>query len=348
MNKQNHHTVLWMLVITIALAVLFLADLILGSVAVPAGEIIRMLLGKTASKTSWELILFDIRLPKAITALLAGAGLSVAGLQMQTLFRNPLAGPFVLGISSGASLGVALAMMAGSFFSIRWFSEGGLTGSTTMAAAAIVGASFVMLLIILMAGRVRDPLTMLIVGLMFGSLTGALVSVLQYFSPPELIESYVIWTFGSLKSVSWGQLALFAPIVAAGLLLTFILQKSFNALLLGETYAESLGVNVKNLRLLTITATGLLAGSVTAFCGPVAFVGLAVPHLVRALLGTSNHRLLIPATMLMGMAVMLICDMLAELPGLNQTLPINAVTALFGAPVVIWVILKKKNLHHSF
>lgn len=348
MKPKKRPVALWLIALIVLVAVAFVADICLGSVAIPFDEVLSALFGGETSKESWGIIIRDIRLPKALTALVAGAALSIAGLQMQTLFRNPLAGPFVLGISSGASLGVAVLVMAGSALSVGFLNPANISGAWGQVIASVAGSFAVLSLVMLVAIRVKDSVTLLIVGLMFGSLTAAVVSVLQHFSSPELVDAYVIWTFGSLKGVDWSHLAVLTPIFAMGLLFSFALHKSFNALLLGEDYAESLGVSVRRTRMLTIVSTSLLAGSVTAFCGPIAFIGLAVPHLVRALFGSAKHRLLLPACLLGGAALMLICDIISEMPGLDQTLPVNSVTALFGAPVVIAVILRNRNLNHSF
>jgi iron complex transport system permease protein len=328
----------------VGVAVLFITDLILGSVHIPLQEVLNGLLHKEVSKVSWRLILYDFRLPKAITALIAGSGLAVSGLLMQTLFRNPLAGPFVLGISNGSSLGVALLVMANGVFFGNSYAE----SSWSIISASVIGSLFVMLLVFLTSMRIADNASLLIVGMMFGSLTGAVVVILQYFSSPELIKSYLVWTFGSLAGVSWNQLKVMLPVSLIGLLIAFSTTKALNALLLGEHYAKGLGISVGFARILVMLATSILAGTVTAFCGPIAFIGLAVPHLCRTLFNTSDHKLLIPSVVLMGAGVMLFCDILAQMPGSQSTLPINAVTALIGSPVVIAVIMKSKNPKSAF
>lgn len=272
-------------------------------------------------------IWMEIRLPKMLTALLAGAALSVSGLMMQTLFRNPLAGPYILGVSSGASLGVALLTMVG---------VGSMAG---LPFAAIVGSVAVLLLMMLLARRLRNNVSMLIVGMMVGSIAGAVVNLIQNFSNPEALKIFVVWTFGSLGSVGWREMMVLAPLVVVGLLLAFCLMKPMNGLLLGENYARALGMDVQRVRVAIVLVTGLLAGAVTAYCGPIAFVGVAVPHLARGLFGTTNHRYTLPVSAWLGANLLLLCDILSSLS--TYPLPISTISALFGAPVVIWVILKK-------
>ena len=336
----------------VALAV-FMLSLAVGSVRIPIGEIVSVLLGGDASKPAWETIVLKFRLPKALTAMLAGAALSVSGLQMQTLFRNPLAGPFVLGISSGASLGVALAVLlagvaVGLGGSTTLLAGISLAGDTSLALSAIIGSGLVLLLVMSVARKVQSGMTLLILGLMFGYTTSALVSVLIYFSVVERIQAYISWTFGSFGGVTWRQLQVMAPAILLGLAGGHLLMKPLNALLLGETYALSLGLNVRRVRLGIIGSSAVLAGVVTAFCGPIGFLGIAVPHLCRSLLHTSDHRLLLPAVSFMGATLALGADIVAGLPGSQLTLPLNAVTALLGAPVVIWVILRQRNLREAF
>ena len=331
----------------------FLLSLAVGSVRIPLEEIVVVLLGGDASKTAWTTIVLKFRLPKALTAMLAGAALSVSGLQMQTLFRNPLAGPFVLGISSGASLGVAMAVLlagvaVGLGGSTTLLAGISLAGDTSLALSAILGSGLVLLLVMSVARRVQSGMTLLILGLMFGYTTSALVSVLIYFSVVERIQAYISWTFGSFGGVTWRQLQVMAPAILLGLAASHFLMKPLNALLLGETYALSLGLNVRRVRLGIIGSSAVLAGVVTAFCGPIGFLGIAVPHLCRSLLHTSDHRLLLPAVSLMGATLALGADIVAGLPGSQLTLPLNAVTALLGAPVVIWVILRQRNLRQAF
>lgn len=331
----------------------FMLSLAVGSVRIPLDEIVSVLLGGDASKQAWATIVLKFRLPKALTAMLAGAALSVSGLQMQTLFRNPLAGPFVLGISSGASLGVALTVLlagvaVGLGGSTTLLAGISLAGDTSLALSAIAGSGLVLLLVMSVARRVQSGMTLLILGLMFGYTTSALVSVLIYFSVVERIQAYISWTFGSFGGVTWRQLQVMAPAILVGLAGGHLLMKPLNALLLGETYALSLGLNVRRVRLGIIGTSAVLAGVVTAFCGPIGFLGIAVPHLCRSLLHTSDHRLLLPAVTFMGATLALGADIVAGLPGSQLTLPLNAVTALLGAPVVIWVILRQRNLRQAF
>ena len=278
-------------------------------------------------------ILHAIRLPKAVTALLAGAALSVSGLIMQTLFRNPLAGPYTLGVSSGASLGVALLTMLGAF-SIQ-------LSAVSIPIAACIGATLVLLLVLAVSKRVTSNVSLLIVGLMFGSIAGALVSLLQNFANPDALKLFIVWTLGSLSSVNWQDMQLLVPILVAGTVFVLLALKPLNGLLLGEDYARGLGIHVARTRLYIVLATGLLAGGVTAFCGPIAFIGVAVPHIARGIFKTSNHRVTIPASALIGACLLLVCDILCSLA--VYPLPISTVSALFGAPIIIWIILKNKK-----
>ena len=277
-------------------------------------------------------ILQAIRLPKAVTAILAGSALSVAGLIMQTLFRNPLAGPYTLGVSSGASLGVALLTMI-STFSLQ-------LSAFSLPIAAVIGASIVLLLVMAVSRRVTSNVSLLIVGMMFGSIAGALVSLLQNFANPDALKLFIVWTLGSLSSVGWGDMKMLVPIILLGTLFVLLALKPLNGLMLGEDYARGLGINVARTRLYIVLATGLLAGGVTAFCGPIAFIGVAVPHIARGIFRTSNHRITIPASALIGACLLLVCDVLCSL--FIYPLPISTVSALFGAPVIIWIILKNK------
>ena len=281
-------------------------------------------------------ILHAIRLPKAVTAILAGASLSVAGLIMQTLFRNPLAGPYTLGVSSGASLGVAMLTMLGGILSTFHFP----LLSIGLPVAACIGAILVLLLVLAVSRRVTSNVSLLIVGMMFGSIAGALVSVLQNFANPDALKLFIVWTLGSLSSVGWSDMQMMLPILLLGTLFVLLALKPLNGLLLGEDYARGLGINVSRTRLFIVLATGLLAGGVTAFCGPIAFIGVAVPHIARGLFNTSNHRITVPASALIGACLLLVCDVLCSL--FTYPMPISTVSALFGAPVIIWIILKKK------
>ncbi len=328
---------------------LFCLDIMLGSVAIPFKEVFRIVTTGESENRAWLFIIEKIRLPKAITAILAGCGLSVSGLQMQTLFRNPLAGPSELGITAGAGLGVATVMLAGgSSASMYAISQLGISGSWLIIGMASLGSAGVLALILLIAGRIRDNVILLIVGVMIGTITLSIISIWQYFSQPEQLQEYIMWTFGSLGGVTGYHLYVLAAVVTAGLLLAFASSKSLNALLLGENYARSMGLTVRRTRLVIMLSTSLLTGSVTAFCGPIGFVGIAIPHITRALLRTSNHRLLIPATCLTGTVLLLLCDIIAQLPGTQTVIPINIVTSLLGAPVVIWIIIRRNNLRSSF
>ena len=331
-----------------AVLALFLFSLMLGSVTIPPGEVLRALTGNATSEDAWGRIVLLIRLPKALTALLAGAALGVSGLLMQTLFRNPLAGPYVLGISSGASLGVALLLLSTGSLGGMLLVTAGLTGSLALAGAAMAGAALVLLLVLLVARAVGSNMTLLVLGVMLGYLTSALVSMLLYFSVPQQIQAFINWSFGSFGTVSWRELRVMAPLLLTGLGMALLQAKSLDALLPGEQVALGLGLNVRRARLQIMLATAVLAGAVTAFCGPVGFLGIAVPHLCRSLLGTSGHRALLPACVLCGAALALVAAIIAELPGSNLILPLNAVMALLGAPVVIHVLLRRRNLGRAF
>jgi len=327
----------------------FLLDILLGSVKIPFSEVIRIIFSHESDNTAWLFIIEKIRLPKAITAVLVGCGLSVSGLQMQTLFRNPLAGPSELGITAGAGLGVAAVMLTGgSSTSIYAIRQLGLSGSWLIIAMASLGSALVLSLILLIAGRIRDNVILLIVGVMIGTITLSVVSIWQYFSQPEQLQEYIMWTFGSLGGVVQDHLYVLSGVVAFGLILAFISSKALNALLLGENYARSMGLTVSRTRFMIMAGTSLLTGSITAFCGPIGFIGIAIPHITRSLLGTSDHRILIPATCLVGTVLMLVCDIIAQMPGTQTVLPINVVTSLLGAPVVIWIIISRNNLRSSF
>ncbi len=318
-----------------------LLNVSLGSVNIPFKALLNILSGE-ASNESWSYIIWDYRLPKAFTAILVGSGLGISGLLMQTLFRNPLAGPFVLGISSGASLGAALLLLGGTLLSggIAFY----LVNDLTVIIAASIGSFVVLFAVILVATRIRDTMALLIIGLMFGSITAAMVSVLSYFSSAEQLQQFIFWSFGSVGNLSWNQVALLSGIVILGTFLGILSIKALNALLLGEHYAQSMGIRLKKTRYLILAAAGLLAGGITAFAGPIAFVGLAVPHLARQLFNTNDHKILIPAVFLYGAILMLLCDAVAQLPGSASVLPINAITSIIGAPVVIWLLLRKRNI----
>ena len=320
----------------------FGVNISLGSVSIPFRETLYTILGSEIDNDSWGYIIWNYRIPKALTAILVGSGLALSGLLMQTLFRNPLAGPFVLGISSGASLGAALLIMGASLFS-GLFSFG-LVNDISLALASSMGSFLVLLVVVIVAYRIKDTMALLIIGLMFGSITAAIVSVLSYFTDAEKLQQYIYWSFGSVGNLSWQQLLLLLLIIIIGVFLSIISIKSLNSLLLGENYARSLGVNMKRSRYTIITATGLLAGGITAFAGPIAFIGLAVPHLTRQIFNTTDHRVLVPAVLIYGAILMLICDTLAHLPTSANVLPINAITSIVGAPVVIWLLVRKKKM----
>ena len=321
-----------------ALVIAFIADLCLGTVYIKPQAIWNVLTGVNTSQVDSYIIL-QLRLPRAVMAIIAGAGLAVAGLLMQTLFRNALAGPFVLGISSGAGLGVALAVMGSTALGIASLSAIGLV------IPSIIGSLLVLMLIALLSLRINDTMGLLIVGIMIGSLSSAIVGILSYMSTSDELKRYIFWSLGSLGNVSWDAIGLLSLIFCITIVLLLYVIKPLNTLLLGESYARSLGVNILKTRWILIIITSLLAGSITAFAGPIAFVGLAVPHISRLLLPTINHKILIPVSMLVGAILLLSCDMIAQLPFSNLSLPINAVTSLLGAPLVIWLILKKRNLH---
>ncbi len=327
------------------LATLFVLTIAAGSVAIPLGEVAAVLLGRAPSDPSWATIVSQVRLPRAVTALLAGAGLGVGGLQMQTLFRNPLADPFILGISAGASLGVALVVLVAGSAGSTLVGGLGVLGTVGVAGAAALGAAAVTGIVLAVSRRVTSPATVLIIGLMAGYATSAIVSLLVYsgFGRLERIRAYIAWGFGSFGGTTWSELRVLAPAVVAGLVLAALTTKPCNALLLGDRYAASMGLNVRRTRLLVVAAASLLAGSVTAFCGPIAFLGVAVPHLARGLLHTADHRVLVPAVVLLGGVVALAAGLVAQLPSSEATLPLNAVTSLLGAPVVVAVLLRLRR-----
>ncbi len=331
-------------VILLLLIILFILDIILGSVSIRLSEIINAL--NSDGDNIFETIILKFRLPKAITALMVGMALSVSGLQMQTVFRNPMAGPDVLGISSGASLGVAFIILGfSSQISIQSF-EG--LGNWILVVASWIGAGAVMMLIMYLSSRIKDIMTILIMGIMLSSGISAIVTLMQYFSNETMLKAYVIWTMGSLGNLTSGQLNVLLISVITGLLISLSSGKMLNALLLGENYAGSIGLNVRLARIMIFSCTSILTGTVTAFCGPIGFIGIAVPHLTRYIFRTSDHKVLIPATILTGGTVMLACDIISQLPGYNSVLPINAITSLIGIPVVIWVIFKNRNYSGIF
>lgn len=339
-NLKNRNTILFS-GLTVLLLLTLLSNISFGQVAIPLKEVFKSLFGGHASKETWKYIIVNFRLPKAITAILVGVGLSVSGLLMQTLFRNPLAGPYVLGLSSGSSLGVAFVILGAGILP-TFFSEF-LISSYGIILASCAGSLLVLLMILIVSQRLRDTMSVLIVGLMFSSFTGAIVSVFTYFSSAEQLQKYTFWSMGSIGNLSWVNISILAVSVCIGLFLSLISLKSLDALLLGENYAISLGLNISKARYIIVFATSILAGSITAFAGPIAFIGLAVPHLGKLLFKTSNHKILFVGTLLIGAIIMLFCDTISQMPGFEFTLPINAITSIIGAPVVIWLIVNRKN-----
>ncbi|WP_264534848.1 iron ABC transporter permease [Flavobacterium sp. N1736] len=328
-------------VLGLALLFMFFLDISLGSITIPFKEVYTSLTGGQASKSTWEYIIINYRLPKAITAFLVGVGLSISGLLMQTLFRNPLAGPDVLGLTSGAILAVAIVILGAGFLPV--FLKTILLSPYGIVLASTLGSVSVLLLVLLVAQRLRNTMAILIVGLMFGSFTSAIVGVLTYFSSAEQLQKFTFWSLGSLGNLSWTSISVLAVCVGFGLLLSAGSIKPLNALLLGENYAKSMGLNYKKAQLIIIFATSILAGSITAFTGPIAFIGLAVPHIAKLTFQTSNHAVLYWSTLFYGGIIMLFCDIASQLPGLETTLPINAITSIIGAPVVVWLLMRKRN-----
>lgn len=330
---MNNRLLLFLILFALT-GILFILDVSVGSVSVSIGEIIRFFSGTDIDDLHHQ-ILLNFRIPKAITAVLAGSALSVAGLLMQTLFRNPLADPYILGVSSGAGLGVAVTTMYAAFVPAFMLISGWAT-----IIAAVTGGAMVLLLVILVSFRLHNSVSLLIVGIMFGTIASSLVSIIQNFSNPDALKLFVLWTFGSLSAVNWDNLYVLIPLIFTGLAISLLIHKKLDGFLLGENYAKGLGVSIVQTRLLIVLATGLLAGGITAFTGPIAFVGVAIPHIARGLFRTSTHRILIPSGILIGSSLLLLCDMLTQIP--TYTLPINTVSALFGAPVIIWIILRKR------
>lgn len=328
--------------LAVIIVVLFMANLLVGSVSIPASDVLRILMGEEAGKASWRFIIWQSRLPQALTALLCGASLAVCGLMLQTALKNPLAGPSILGIDAGASLGVALVMLAfGGSITTTTFS---ISGFVSIMLGAFVGAMAIMALILFLSTMIRSSVMLLITGIMVGYIASSAISLLNFFATEEGVQSYLIWGLGNFGGVSMQQMPFFAVVVLIGLFLSVLLIKPLNALLLGERYAENLGVNTWRVRNYLLVITGLLTAITTAFCGPIAFIGLAVPHVARLLLGTENHNSLLPVTILTGSAVALLCNLICVLPGENGIIPLNAVTPIIGAPVIIYVILNTKKL----
>ena len=334
---------LYMLLIALLIFVFFLLNILLGSIQIPFKDVWHILWGDYNGNEIWQNIVWKSRIPQALTALVAGAGLSVSGLQMQTVFRNPLAGPSVLGISSGASMGVAFVVLLSGTIGGVALSKVGIMGEIALTISAIIGSLSIMALIIFVSQKVKGNVTLLVIGVMVGYVANAVIGVLKYFSVEEDIRAYVIWGLGSFARVSGNQMTLFVSIMLVLLPLSFLLVKTLNLLLLGDAYARNLGLNIRRARLQVITCSGVLVAIVTAYCGPIIFLGLAVPHLCRSLFRTSDHRILMPASLLMGGAMALVCNLIARMPGFEGALPVNSVTALVGAPVVISVLFNKRR-----
>ena len=339
MKAITHRTTFTLL--SILLIVLLIADILMGSVDLPLSVFIDLILGNDISEAH-EIIILDSRIPKAFTAILCGMALSVAGLLMQSLFRNPLAGPYILGISSGAGLGVAILVMGAGVFGI-------VIGSMiSFSIAAILGALFILMILFLVSLKVKDVMTLLILGVMLGAIATAIIGLIQYFTTDYQLKSFIIWSLGSLSGVGYSELILMASITLIGIAAAFGFSKGLNALLMGDSYAMSIGISVKRIRLVVIIASGLLAGITTALCGPIGFVGIIVPHLARLFFQSANHSLLIPACMLIGSCVLLFSDILSALPANGVQLPINSITAILGIPVIIWILFSKRKISSSF
>ena len=333
MNKNNH---IWVyMTMGAALIVLFFFSLVYGAVRIPLGDVLRILSGSYGGREAWRHIVLESRLPQAVTALLSGGSLAVSGLMLQTLFKNPLAGPSILGISDGANLGVAIAMI-----------YLGAASYLTTIVAALVGAAVVLLIILGFSRKVSSNVMLLIIGIMVGYLASSVISILNYHASADKVHQYVMWGMGDFSGVSLSKLPWLAVCTLAGLLGSFLLLKPLNALLLGDAYATNLGINVRRSRILILVCTGVLTAVVTAFCGPISFIGLAVPHIARLLLGSSNHRHLLPVTLLSGCCIAMLCSILTVTPGSNSVLPLSAITPIVGAPVIIYVIVNRKNLHY--
>ncbi len=332
------------LILSLLLLISFVLDLFLGSVFIGPSDVVKALFARTGDIN--ETIILRFRLPKAITSLIVGIALSISGLQMQTLFRNPMAGPYVLGISSGASLGVAFIILG--FSAEMTFGKISTIGNWTIVAASWIGAGTVMILIMIISARVKNIMTVLIIGIMLASGISAIVSIMQYFSSESMLKAYIVWTMGSLGNLTAEQIKILSLSVILGVLLCFLSVKMLNAMLLGETYAGSIGLSVRTARFILIAGTSALAGTVTAFCGPIGFIGIAVPHIARIIFRTADHKILIPGTILTGGIILLFSDIISQLPGSDNVLPINSVTALVGIPIVIWIIIKNRNYSEIF
>ncbi len=334
-----------MVILVTGLIAFFIADILSGSVKIPVKDVMLSVFSGHDLKPEWKTILLSFRIPKAITAILAGIALAISGLQMQTYFRNPLAGPYVLGISAGASLGVAILVLGSSMIFGSFMANP--LGHWTIVFAAWIGSAIVLLGILLVSFRIQDNMTILILGILFGSITIAIVSILQYFSNESLLRSFIIWTLGSLGNVTGPQLKVMLISISAGVVLAVVSIKRLNLLLLGENYARTTGINVTRTRIIIFTSTSILAGTVTAFCGPIGFIGIVVPHVTRMVFKSSNHSVVIPGAIGIGACMMLFSDIISQLPGYQQVLPINAVTAILGIPVVIWIVTQRKRISVS-
>lgn len=330
----------------ICIVILFLANILYGPVTIPAGAIFDILRGVGAEKASWSYIILESRLPQAVTALFSGAALAVAGLMLQTSFSNPLAGPSILGINAGASLGVAVVMLVMGGAIGNLISVITLPGYLAVVSGAFLGAGVILCIILFFASLIRSNIMLLIIGIMIGYITSAAISLLNFFASRDGVFSYTIWGMGDFSGVTSQQLPFFCITISIGLLLAILLIKPLNALLLGERYAENLGVKVKTVRLLLLVSTGILTATVTAFCGPISFIDLAVPHMARLLLGSSNHKPLLPLTLMCGSAVALLCNLLSVCPGYEGVIPLNAITPVLGAPVIIYVIVNQKKIQY--
>ena len=342
MNKHSLSIYVWL---SICLVLLFAGSLVYGAVSIPLDAVADILMGNETVKESWRQILLNSRLPQAVTALLAGASLAVSGLLLQTLFKNPLAGPSILGISDGANLGVAAVML---YFggTLNMVNSLPMSGYLAIVVAAFAGACLILGIIIFFSTKVKSNVMLLIIGIMVGYMASSLISILNYYASTDKVHAFVMWGMGDFSGVSSQQLPFFTTCSLVGLLLSILLIKPLNALLLGEMYAANLGIKVKRTRVLILLCTGILTATATAFCGPISFIGLAVPHIARLLLGSSNHKLLLPVTLLTGSCVALLCNIVMVLPGGNGILPLNAVTPLIGAPVIIYVIMNRKNIQY--
>lgn len=342
---KTNHLAKYIVPLLIGIIILFFANLFVGSVKIPFQAILDILTGGEVVKKSWEHIVLEVRLPQAITALFTGGGIAVSGLLLQTAFRNPLADAGILGISAGAGLGVAIVILlfGGIVGNTVGFS---LSASMTVVAGAFVGAGLILLIIIGFASIIKNNIMLLIIGIMVGYLTSSIISLLKYWSTSEQVFSYMIWGMGDFSGVSMAQLPFYCITVSIGLVLSILLVKPLNALLLGERYAANLGVNIKRIRFLLLVCAGILTAVTTAYCGPISFIGLAVPHIARLMLGTSNHKFLLPMTILLGTFMALLCNLISVIPGSAGLIPLNAITPIFGAPVIIYVIVNQKKIQY--